>query len=313
MNLLPELCNPFIVASCHFTGNERVLKSLNKFFVCWNHSNGFDPYPGALILKSVSDRGGDGLQKPGVKRDIWHDDEYTFLRYSDGPKKLELLKIDIACRLVESARRIFPLKTKIGGSVLAGEKNSLKNIIKLQSAGVDFIELNTKYLSRKYIDAEFYAKDKAEQSYDFFIGNIKNILNNATIPVWIKFARDIIWLRNKEMSDFSNNLSRKDISFVIANTQQVYIHDNNKTKDGRAIIYGKNLFPITFDMIKHIRNIVNEEIPLIASGGVTTFKQTKALLENGAEAIEYCVFFQDGNRDFSTWKYYLSEEERYIC
>jgi dihydroorotate dehydrogenase len=297
--LSPILCNPLVVASCHLTGNSKHIRSLVKTLKFWPSVNKYDSFPGAIVLKSVSEKGGDG--NSGI-RQMWSDREYPFLRFTDGPKQLELLTPETAVSLYNTARIEFPKKTKIGASILMGEKSTINNAIHLQDAGVDFIELNTKYLSRKYQDHNYLASDKSKESFYDFQKEVNEIIQKCNIPIWIKFARDILWLKTLEIIEFSKTIEKPNVSFVIANTQQVYVQEKGKTPDGKAVLWGKCLYANTYDLLVHLRNHINPNIPLIANGGVTTYKQTLALLQAGANAVEFCVFFHDGNRDFASWK-----------
>jgi len=89
VELKPALENPFVIASCHLTGSSNAIRSLRKLLLRWHDAGDFDSLPGAIILKTVSSRGGDG--RTG-KRLMWKDREYEFVRYTDGPKTMELLE-----------------------------------------------------------------------------------------------------------------------------------------------------------------------------------------------------------------------------
>ncbi|KQC14359.1 MAG: hypothetical protein APR63_14485 [Desulfuromonas sp. SDB] len=313
--LQPQLANPFVIASCHFTGRKRELLGLQKLLNKRPKIENFNPYPGAIIIKSISEKGGDG--KTG-KRKIWEDPDYKFIRYTDGDKTRELLLPNVAIDLFQFAKIRFPSTVKIGLSVLLGENSTLKNIKIASDADADFIELNTKYLSRGYHDLDYLAKDKADKSFNDFYSTIQNILNNCDKPIWIKFARDIIWLRTKDIIDLSYLIQRNDISFVIANTKQFFISKHSekcndqkrksqyKIPNGKAVIWGKCLYPTTYDIIKQLSHKINQNVSLIANGGITTLNQTKAILDAGVAAIEYCAFLHDGIDGFSIWKAELS-------
>jgi len=200
----------------------------------------------------------------------------------------------------------FPSTVRVGASVLLGEDCSLENVEKLVTAGGDFIELNTKYLSRRYPDDDYLAKDKASQSFEDFWKQATAILDVCSCPIWIKFSRDILWLRTKEVVRFAQGIRRNDVAFVFANTRQVNVIDHWLTPDGKAVIWGKSLFTETFDLVKQIRRCIPEHIPIVANGGVTTYRQFRALLDAGASAVECCAYFHDGERDLAEWKLKLA-------
>lgn len=299
----PNLDNPFVVASCHQTGTREHIDLLYRRLSRYKSYNGYDPYPGGLILKSISELGGDGYPPSKEKqRKMWYDKEYHIIRYSDGSKQEELLLPDIALSLLAEAKKFSPSKTKIGASILLGEDSSLQNVLLFARKGADFLELNTKYLSRRYQDKVYTAQEKASLSFDDCKKQILNIITKCTCPIWIKFARDIVWLRTKEIVQLTNYIHRDDVAFVFANTSQVNVMDYNKTDNGRAVVFGKTLFSETFDIIKHFRPILPEKISIVASGGITAKRQAIECLKAGASAIELCNYFDEGKRDLAEWK-----------
>jgi dihydroorotate dehydrogenase len=299
----PDFDNPFVVASCHYTGNIKWINGLHHLLSKWKSHNGYNPFPGGLILKTISELGGDGKAPDKFnKRKMWIDKDYKFIRYTDGHKHEELLLPDIALKLFIDTKKLFPANTKIGVSILLGESSSYNNVLRFDHEGVDFIELNTKYLSRRYPDAKYTAPEKAIKSFDDCKKDIKKIIDDCNCPIWIKFARDIVWLRTKEIISLGNNINRNDVAFVFANTRQVNIIDKQKTNNGRAVVYGESLFPETFDIIKQFKSVLLENIAIVASGGVTTKRQAIKCLDIGADAIELCTYFTAGKSDLAVWK-----------
>jgi dihydroorotate dehydrogenase len=306
--LKPNLQNPFTIASCHLTGDEnaidRLLYTLNK----WEKEANNDNIPSAIILKSISNKGGDG--KTG-KRIMFRDKEYKFIRYTDGAKTKELLNLASGVNLIQKTREIingYPIK--IGASILLGEYSAdgktnytKDNIQQAIDNGADFIELNTKYLSRSFLSPETGSDEIIINTFKKFKEDIDICLEACSKPIWIKFARDIPWLKGNQLINFAQSIQRDDIAFVLANTRQVnIIDDDHKIDNGKAVIWGESLFSETYDLIKYLKPILPDHISIVATGGITTYRQTKELLDIGVAAIQYCAYLHDGKRDFAQWK-----------
>jgi dihydroorotate dehydrogenase len=121
-----------------------------------------------------------------------------------------------------------------------------------------------------------------------------NKVNNKTVPLVLKLSPD---LTDELLQSTLDIVMKYNIDGVIASNTTVTrpIPESAKHYNETGGFSGKNLFPITHNMVKNIYSYTNGKLPIIACGGIMGSEQANAYLAAGAQLVQvYTGFVYDG-------------------
>jgi dihydroorotate dehydrogenase len=271
------LRDPFMIASSHWTANERVFRILATVS------------PSAVTLKTTSERkGGDG--EAFAKRDMRRLQNRfgdPFATYTDGPPTLELWDIATTYKMTSIARSI--LKDSILGlSVLQGEDyKAIRDSLDLNNYG--YVELNWKYTFRDIsADGIQEIADDVSKFLQIF----------GSLPRIVKLSREAArFMDAPEFQRILSILSEAKTSLIVANSKRTRVppsrvSDSHPTELFKGVVVGEHLFLETYDLLRSISQMKSYETiipPLIASGGILDIAGIVDAIAAGASATQLCT------------------------
>lgn len=298
------LINPFWVASADLSHNVAGLRRLSEL----------EPPPGAVTLKTTAPKKRLDF-RPTKKYSTYvtlHRDPFQSkpraqsspTLYCDGPPEEEYLSIPKTRDLLLFARDHLPM-TRVGISVLMEENYEEIATALHEIAG--FAELNLKYAAR--LSASQATESFLERQQQVLTSMIEHIENFcaafSTIPVFIKLTREIPWLpvACRETEQLVHSLSKvranRQIGIIIANTRRQRVpndlisnanqrRDVDELRDG--ILAGEHLYIETYNLIRNMalnyQRLASVDVPIIATGGITTLSSFIEILRAGAKAAQ---------------------------
>lgn len=284
------LRDPFMIASSHWTDNERSFQNLAPF------------RPSAITLKTISDKKGGGGVDSATIRAFGARDKVE-LRYPtvghigyyvDGPPAVELWDLPTFMTYVDKAAEILP-DTKIGMSVLQGEdyigiSSSVQSLIVEER--ISFAELNWKYTFRDRSILEI--GDVISRSTDDVISFIGAF---EAVPKIIKVSGEIVGLlADPAFRPLIELLAKNDCALLIANSRRCAVPPSRQGKPSvvrkRGVLTGRQLFFHTFDAtyaLSQKRQVDGWSLPtLIATGGIEDVGCVIDAIAAGADAVQLC-------------------------
>jgi dihydroorotate dehydrogenase len=124
-----------------------------------------------------------------------------------------------------------------------------------------------------------------------------NKANDKTVPLVLKLSPD---LAESLLQSTLDIVMKYNIDGVIASNTTVTrpIPKSAKHYNETGGFSGKNLFPITYNMVKNIYSYTNRKLPIIACGGIMEIEQAHAYLEAGAQLLQTYTGFVYNGKDY---------------
>lgn len=288
-NLLPNLTvvDPCGVASCHLTGDVRSLRRVLA------HN------PAFLTLKSTSQRHGGAGSGSRILRHldaIGIDSAW----YSFGPYELELLTVEHTVKLARVVKMVNPAVV-LGASILCSE-DFMRVAPPIEDAGVDFFEINFKYLVRE--NTALFHRDPAaslDQTLQDVI-TLAHAFSQATEkPFFLKLGRDLAWLGSiSAMQRLTAALDPRRCGIILANSRRFVAPPDPRQPIGDPValrgeqlygsISGATLLPETLTLLKQFAQ--GTPAHLAASGGISSGYHALMTARLGAQAVQLCSGLQ---------------------
>jgi len=178
---------------------------------------------------------------------------------------------------VEKLRHNRP-KAIIGANICKNETTikdvAAKDYEKCFSLLYDFVDMFIINISSPHISSVYELQELEEMSeiMDSLV-NLRMYFNDYR-PIFIKISPDIT---HQQVDDILDYAMRSGIDGIVA---------CNLSRDENADLYVKNIA-----MVRYIHEKTKGLLPIIASGGVRTPSQAKAMLDAGASLVEICTAF----------------------
>ena len=184
----------------------------------------------------------------------------------------------------------------------------------------DYVEFNLKYSLRPDVNAQDTSYlDRAREQWRSIKEELgKFIKAFGKIPILVKIPRELdAFIPSKEWFDFwrtlqEANLKGARLGILAANTLRCRIapmfHEENArgrfySELSQGILCGPALFLNTYDLVRRIcqPGIAWQEVPVVATGGITTVQTILDVMSAGAYAVQLCAALDIHSYEYYSW------------
>jgi dihydropyrimidine dehydrogenase (NAD+) subunit PreA len=287
-----ELKNPFIVAS---SDNTRDIRQIKQAEECG---------ASAVILKAVLPPDSNELQSM-LRVFVEAKEKIVY-----GTAGANRLTYDQGVELVRAAKKETNIKIGANIPLLITEDMQvmMDGIKRIADAGADFIELNYKpsIMARPAIMAMTRQRSsnikEAEKEYEEYIHNLMTFVETRTrsvkqaidIPIIAKLIPDGVDEVALAMAAERGGADAVDAIGSLGGAYNIDIFNNGRPKIPSALtgffqINGAVLKPYSQAMVARISKAMN--IPVIGTGGLTSWTDVVEMILFGAHAVSFCALF----------------------
>jgi dihydroorotate dehydrogenase/Pyruvate/2-oxoacid:ferredoxin oxidoreductase delta subunit len=285
-----ELKNPFILASSDNTRDIKQIKCAEE--------NGAS----AVVLKAMLPSGSDELNS--MLR-VYVDAKEKTVYGTAGANRLTY---DEGVELVRSAKKETGIKIGINIPLFVLDDYSiiLNGIKRLADAGADFVELNYKpmlirrpAITRISGERSFNVQEE-EKEYEEYIHDLltyvstttRIVRNTVAIPIMAKLAPDGVDEVALSMAAERGGADVIDVTGSLGGAYNIDIYNNGFPRIPYAVksffqINGAALKPFSQAMVARIAKTM--DIPIIGTGGLTSWTDAVEMIMFGAHAVSFCA------------------------
>ena len=220
------------------------------------------------------------------------------------PKDVEFWNDETTDKYVEIARSTLP-HAKIGISVLYGEDYSALSDA-LGNRQIDYVELNWKYALRGKGSTSMLAESFGQLVKD--LEHFRSVF--ANLPAFLKIPREAHpFFEYEDFIPILDTLCNSKMGAIVSNTARWRVPPSKHRRTqhvelSSGVVMGETLFLDTFTALRNFATACvrsKNEVPVVASGGLTEIGNVIDALVAGAMAVQICTAMDHRGMNIVAW------------